>query len=65
MLRPRQLVVAVAGGVILAILSGVSARAVEAPRPPRSPGPESFPAEYTLSGTVKEIDTVGQADHRA
>jgi uncharacterized protein len=60
MLRPRQLVVAVAGGVILAIHSGVSARAAETPRAAEVPRAGIFSGGYTLSGTVKEIDTVGR-----
>ena len=54
MLRPRLSVVAVAGGVILAILSGISARAAEIPR-------AGIVSEgYTLSGTVKEVDPLGR-----
>ena len=60
MQRPQQSVVAVAGGVILAILSGVSARAVEAPQAAAIPRAGTVSGEYTLSGKVKEIDTVGR-----
>ena len=60
MQRPQQSVVAVAGGVILAILSGVSARAVEAPQAAAIPRAGTVSGEYTLSGEIKEIDTVGR-----
>jgi len=60
MLRPRQSVVAVAGGVILAILSGISARAAETPRAAEIPRAGIVSEGYTLSGTVKEVDPLGR-----